>query len=118
MWSVGHYNLQRDPVTNRSITTGVNLVFPDSLPLGASQLDSALARYAIAVWEYDGEPATLVRMTEPDARAIYFAEDRLHLTLVGAEAVNALLTSARDSIRFTWCDQSSPITRTVPITRR
>jgi hypothetical protein len=102
---------------NHWLTLGVTFYMPDSVPVTAARLDSALVATPIAGSETAGEPPMWGTDYPLEARLTREA-DRIRLVARARPLVEAFLRTRSDSVTLIWCaGQRQAATRRVPLVR-
>ena len=92
----------------KELQTGIDVSVPASPVISEARLDSAFTRRAVGVWTgtWVRDGAGPESITEPELRAVYFDQGRLHFVLKGKDAMNAFLSLKPDTVTLTWCGPS------------
>ena len=99
---------------------GVYVFFglPDSVPLTAARLDSALAAVQLTVDEFRWDPPRTAARVVPSRAWARREGDRLLLRVEGREAIRAFLRAQTHSVDVGWCQRNEYLTATrVPLAR-
>ncbi len=114
-WSVSYRvpSLAEAPYSGYTlISTGISVDLPEGTSVTETRLDSAFARRAVGVWISHGFPpltdgVSQPQLVEPELRAIYFDNHRLHFVIKGMAAVRAFLALEPKRVDLKWCPSAA-----------
>jgi hypothetical protein len=103
---------------NHFLGLAVSFFFPDSVPVTAERLDSALAATPVTATERAGEPPLWGTQYPLEAR-LSRESDRVRLVVRARPLVEAFLRTRSDSVRLSWCaGQRHAVEQRVSLIRR
>ncbi|HEY4130273.1 MAG TPA: hypothetical protein VGM50_06625 [Gemmatimonadaceae bacterium] len=129
-WKVGWNRVDTARAREHEAYLDIRAVFPNAAKPGVASIDSALAERTLWVMQTDdawpstrvfGEvgPAPPTTIFDPERRAMYLDQGRLHVAMQGSEALHALLDGSGDTLTISMCRLSplEPLMK-IPVIRR